>query len=110
MAIRLAAPSGPDATQTVSLEGRRFRLRWRWLQLLARWALDVLSPDGTLLAGGLAVVPNLDLFADCRGGRPEFPLGALFVVDSRELPQAPGLETLGGTNAQIVYLDSTELA
>jgi hypothetical protein len=90
----------------VTLEGRSFRLRWRWLQLLSRWSLDVSAADGTLLAGGLAVVPNLDLLGDVRGARPEMPAGALVVLDPRAAPRRPTLETLGTSVATILYVES----
>lgn len=106
----LRGPTSPDTLQRVDLDGREFILRWRWVERGRRWALDVSTADGTLLAGGIAVVVNAPLLTAVRAARPEMPPGDLIVYDSRPRPSEPGLEDLGGETARIVYLEAADLS
>jgi len=107
----LRGPGGvSDAGQRVRLDGVEYQLRWRWLTRPARWALDISSTDGTLLVGGIRVVPMEPLLRDVRGARPAMPPGEIFVYDPRRLPQMPTLAGLGEPPSQIVYVEAAEVA
>ena len=106
----LRGPNAPDVSQRVKLDGREFVLRWRWIGRASRWALDVSSADGVLLAGGIRVVPNVPLLDGLRGGRPELPPGDLILEDPRRSPQDPSLEDLASGPASIVYVEAADLA
>lgn len=107
----LRGPQGAsDARQRVRLDEREYVLRWRWLTRSSRWALDVLGADGTLLAGGISVVPMFPLLDAFRGARPEMPPGELMILDLRRSPQMPTLEGLGRAPSQIVYFDAADLS
>lgn len=68
------------------------------------------SADGTLLAGGIRVVPGYPLFAEVRGARPEMPPGEMLILDPRRLPQMPTLEGLGEAPFEIGYVTAAEIA
>lgn len=106
----LRRPSGPDATQRVRLDGREYVLRYRWVQRASTWALDVSDASGTLLIGGVKLVVNFPLLRDVRGARDEVPPGELYVLDPRDPPRPPTLESLGGPTARVVYVTAAELA
>ncbi len=106
---RLRGPNGPDATQRVRLDGVEYLLRWRWIARASRWALDVRSTGGSLLAGGIRVVSNAPLLASERAARTAdtFPPGELIVYDARSTERlSPGLSDLGGDLFPIFYQEA----
>lgn len=110
--LRLRGPVGADTLQRVILEGVEYSLRWRYLQLEARWSLDVSSAEGTLLAGGIRVVQGSPLLRAARSGRAGdvFPPGELFVQDPRTTGRLdPDLEDLEAGELVIYYIEQADL-
>jgi len=107
----MTGPSSPDTLQRVILEDVEYQLRWRYVQIEDRWALDISSADGMLLAGGIRVVQGFALLAENRAGRAAdtFPPGEIIVTDSRTTARLdPGLDELG-TELKIFYVDRPTL-
>ena len=111
--LRLRPPSSPDTLQRVILENVEYQLRWRYVQVEDRWALDISSADGTLLAAGIRVVQVFPLLVENRAGRPaeDFPPGELFVGDARTSGRLePSLDQLRDAELEIFYVEAADLA
>lgn len=70
---------------------------WKWNAINASWALSLVSPTGTLIAGPIPLVPGDDLLAQWR--HFDVPPGVLQVESSVE---RPGKDDFG-TVARLVY-------
>ena len=109
--FRMRRPSTTDALQRVILADVEYQLRWRYIQIEDRWALDIRSANGAPLAEGIRVVQGLALLGEVRAGRgaDEFPPGELFVDDRRTTARRePRLAELG-TDLAIYYVDPSTL-
>lgn len=102
------APGGASAwTQSTSLDGEDFVLRFDWNQRMGRWTLTLSTGTGTVLRAGMVLVVNTRLL---RGlvttGRPA---GELTVVDTLGRGDAdPGFADLGD-RFRLAYLDAEEM-
>ena len=78
-----------QTTSRVSLDGVRYRLRFRYVLELDRWLLDVEAEAGTLLVAGIVLVLGVDLLGQYR--HLAVPQGQLFAIDTTtpDLPTDP---------------------
>lgn len=84
-------PDQRSTDQELTLDGVRVRLLARYTALADRWYLDTLDLSDTVIVGGLALVPGVDLWLPYK--HLAIPQGALFVSDPRtRLPAS--LDTL----------------
>jgi hypothetical protein len=88
------ARAAPNQSQITTLDGRAFRLTFKWNARIGRWFLDMETSGGTSILAGKAVVLGADLLRQVRWN-PEAPPGALIAVDFQAGGQEAGLETLG---------------
>lgn len=97
----------PYYTQRTKLDGREFVLRFAWNQGLARWFLDIMADDGSMLVAGLRLVPNWPLLRfyqyDSR-----VPQGDLRVMTFDPTSEPPGLDDMGvGLRCELTYFPRT---
>ncbi len=76
------APGLPFTVQTVTLDGRRYIFRTRWLQRIQRWQFDLETDSGTVLILSKGLSVRCDLLAQVRYS-PLCPGGTLVLVDSQ---------------------------
>lgn len=72
------SPDRPDDTQTVSLGGTVYQLRFFYRQRLGAWFMDLRKQDGTALALGRRLSPGWGPIAGIV--RDDMPAGQLFVT------------------------------
>lgn len=93
-------------TQLVDLDNTTFTLTYRYNTRETAWYFDIGEQNGTVIVGGLKLVPNMNLtgrFADSR-----LPLGEL-ITQSVFPNERPGRDSLSNLEFQIWYLTRTEL-
>ncbi len=84
----------PHQEQNTTLSGRRFRLRFDWIQRLARWSLSIYTSNGDPILTNKMIVLGADLFRQARYDT-RLPLGALICVDTGGLDREPSLDSFG---------------
>jgi hypothetical protein len=105
-------PTGDDPfyTQTTTLDGTPFLLSFFYSQREDRWYLLLSTVDGDPIYGGVKLVPNWPLFAQCVDAR--LPGGQFVVVSSSATDDTPpGLEELvDGARCQLCYVPAADVA
>lgn len=79
-------PSQRQISSRVALDGRRYRLVFRYLLELDAWTLAIYSDGDALLVAGCTVKLGIDLLAPFR--HLDVPPGQLFAFDTSK-PQTP---------------------
>lgn len=99
-------PALPSFTQETALDGRTYRLTFRWSEREGAWYLTMETSEGALILGGLKMTAGAPLlrFSVDRATRP---LGELILVDPTGEHDTPGRNALG-TETALVYLDASE--
>ena len=60
-------PLSPEAqTFQVAIDGKTYTLTFRYIGIQGAWNLDIADGNGTLMLGGIPVVPGVDLLAQYR--------------------------------------------
>lgn len=92
--------------QTLTLDGRRYRLRLDWSGRLDRWAFDLLDSAEVpiVLSGGLVL--GTDMLRQVRSS-PRTPPGALVLLDTEGQDAEATLFSLGGRHA-LVYIEGDD--
>jgi hypothetical protein len=88
-------------SQTLTLDGVRFRLDTYTNKIDGCWYLDVFDEDEAPLVMGLALVTGLDLLYPFR--HLDIPEGTLFVNDLAGPREDPGLDTFFDQGAALYY-------
>ncbi len=88
-------------SQTLTLNGVRFRLDTYTNKYDGCWYLDVYDGDNVALVQGLALVTGLDLLYPYR--YLDLPAGLLFVNDLTGPSEDPGLDTFFDQGAALYY-------
>ena len=93
-------------TITVDLDNETFNLVFRFNGRESAWYMDICQVDNSVIAGGIKVVPNIDLSGRFRAvGSPK---GSLMALGESEMADKPGRDDLG-TRVKLYYLDEAEL-
>jgi hypothetical protein len=88
-------------TLTVNLGGTAYKLNVYWNAALGAWILDILDSTGTLISGGLAMVPGVDILGQLAYlGIP----GAMVIQSSGGDPLASPTFSNLGTTSQLFYV------
>lgn len=115
MTISIPLPSVPDSTQTTSLDGRDYRLRFLWNQREDTWFFSIADGSGSPIASGIKVVVGADLLGLVTDTRA--PAGAIIAIDGRAVPSTaliktlavdPGFDDLGDA-IRLVYASAAEI-
>ena len=104
-------PTGDDVvySQTTSLDGVPYLLRFSFNQREQTWWLLLSTGDGDPIYGSVKLVVSFPLFASCADSRK--PPGKLIVVSSTTDLSPPGLEDLvEGGRCQLCYIPAADLA
>lgn len=88
-------------SQTLTLDGVRFRLDTYTNKADGAWYLDIFDGEGDALVQGLALVTGLDLLFPYR--YLAVPPGILFVNDHEGEREDPGLDTFFDRGAALYY-------
>lgn len=101
------------AEQRTTLDGEDYIFRFWLNQRESRWFFDLYDADRVLIAGGIKIVPNIDLLDRVRSDsrRPPGVIMALDVLSKGESPRtpiSPGPDDLGD-RVQLLYFDAEEL-
>ena len=98
---------GPYFGQGVELEGRAYRLDFRWNTRTEQWVIDVFDGGGASLVTGVRGVINVPLLQKY-GLREDLPPGELFLLDSTGQDLEATLNDLG-SRVELVYLPAADL-
>ena len=91
---------------SVTLDGTDFQLEFRHNSRDANWYMDLLNVAGDVIRSGIRCVINFPLIRLVR--EETRPLGELFCLDTRLIPNDPLLDDLG-VNGIISYVDSDQI-
>jgi len=88
----------------ITLEGRPYRLAFRYNKRRERWAMDIMNQQGDALLSGIPILVGMDLTSRFRvdGGPP----GRFFVVDSSNQDLPPMDADFG--NRVLLYYEEAE--
>lgn len=92
---------------SVELEGRTFRLDFRWNSRTEQWVIDVFDGGGQAIVQGVRGVINVPLLAKY-GARDDLPAGVLMLIDSSGNDEDAGLADLG-SRVELYYLPAAEV-
>lgn len=99
--------SAPFYEQTTRLEGREYRLQFRYSQSTDRWWLNILEEDLTPLVQGIKLVTGADLFRPY-SYNPAMPPGKLLVFPQGADDSPPGLNDLAeGGRCMLIYVEAS---
>jgi hypothetical protein len=84
--------------QEIELDGVRFRLRANYSSFSDRWYVSIFDLTGTMIVGGLACVPGIDMLRTYQ--HLAIPAGQLFCSAPSRLP--PTFTTLD-TTSRVLY-------
>ena len=101
---------GTDARRWTEhvLDGRRYRLRCRWIEKASLWLLDVLDRQGNPLLVGLPVRVGQSLMLPHVGEElPGFGFGQIVAIDTSKQGQEAGRDDLG-VLVWLVYVPAVE--
>lgn len=93
----------PAFDYTIELDRVVYALRFRYNFRMQRWIFDVAKKDGTVLAGGIVILPNVNLLGRFRN--KDLPRGEFYSIDQTGKNRAPALEDLGST-IQLIYVEA----
>lgn len=96
------APSVPFQTQVTTLDGRPFRLSFRWNGRIERWFVSVETAAGVPIVASKALVLGADVLRQVRY-RPDAPPGVLTVADTAGADVEAGFATLGGRHRVLYF-------
>jgi hypothetical protein len=88
-------------SQTLTLDGVRFRLDTYTNKADGAWYLDIFDGDGVALVQGIALVTGLDLLFPYR--HLDVPVGLLFINDHEGERTDPGLDSFFQREAALYY-------
>lgn len=97
----------PSQEQITTLDGRRYVLRLEWLGRIERWAFDLETEAGEVIARTKGLALRADLLRIMRY-KEACPPGVLTVMDT-EGDSEPSLESLGRRHV-LVYFSGAPLA
>jgi uncharacterized protein DUF6983 len=107
----LLVPTGADPiyTETVSLDGTAFLLRFAFNVRAASWYLDLVTLDGEVVCAGIKLVCNWNLLIKCASAlRPQ---GQLLVITATIDSSTPGLlDLLPQGRCSLVYWPAADVA
>ncbi len=90
--IMTHADEYPRWTQRTTLSGVLYELYFNWIERTGTWTMSVLDASGTLLLGGIRLVPGIDLLAKYRVSVGGLPAGKLIVIDRQNDPVTAELD------------------
>lgn len=91
----------PDQASTVTLDGRAYRLRLRWIQRIQRWTFDLSTSAEVPILACKGLATRADLLRQVRFS-VDCPAGELFLWDFQGDSEAT-LTSLGGRH-RLLYL------
>lgn len=94
------------SSQTLTLDGVRFRLDTYTNKVSGGWFLDLFDGDDNPLVLGVALVTGLDLLYPFR--HLDVPPGVLFVNDHQGEREDPGLDTFINHGAALYYQEAED--
>jgi hypothetical protein len=94
------------SSQTLTLDGVRFRLDCYTNKSDGSWYLDLFDDDDAALVQGIAIVTGLDLLFPYR--HLGVPTGILFVNDLAGPTEDPGLDAFINRDAALYYQTADE--
>jgi len=94
-------------TMTVDLDNETFALTFRWNGRESAWYMDLCQEDQTVIAGGIKVVPQIDLTSRFRAIGS--PLGSIVAIGESQFAERPGRDELG-KRVKLYYLDQEEVS
>ncbi len=100
-------PEGAYFGLGVELDGKTYRLDFRWNPRCEQWVLNVLDGGGGVVVQGVRVVIDVPLLQRF-GPRVDLPPGLLMFVDSSGDQVDAGLTDLG-SRVQLFYLPAGDL-
>lgn len=109
MAISFNIPTAPAAFYSTTIERDTYLFRFKWQERNQSWYLDVETQNGTVLAKGSKLVPNMPLL---RKNLDEGPEGNLYVVSNTDITtDIPSRRNIGPTkDFELIYVSDEELA
>lgn len=81
-------------------------LVFRWNTRETSWYMDLCEVDGTVIAGGIKIVANVDLTS--RFHAQGSPKGALVTIGESIKDERPGRDEFG-TRVKLYYFDEAEM-
>ena len=103
----LTFPDAPEWVQEVQLEGRSYRIRARWNTASAKWSLDMMTRDRTLVVAGVRILRGAGLLSQFQDTR--LPPGDLVAYDTGGIVSGDYLAFIEGRSV-VAYLSSVEIA
>lgn len=99
-------PVLPSFTQETSLDGRTYRMTFRWNAREGAWYLTLETAEGVLILSSLKLTSGAPLLRHSVD-RDLRPLGELILLDPTGDNSTPGRDALG-TETALIYLDEEE--
>lgn len=91
----------------LTLDGRRYLLRFRWMERQASWYMSVYTVAGTPIRTGVRVVVNFPLLS--RSGSALLPDGILLGVDVSQAGAEIVAQSELGDRVQLVFTPAADL-
>lgn len=98
----------PAYSETVTLEGVRVVLAIRWNYRGQYWSMDISSAGGTLIVGGIKLVPGAE-FLGPHAQKPGLPPGNMILLDTLNESGKPTRENIA-TRFRLCYITEAEVA
>jgi hypothetical protein len=101
-------PIAPEFSYSIDLDGKTYRLAYRWNERATAWHLDIMTAAGAVLLRALPLAVNFPLLTGYRS-RVELPPGELVVVDLEGRGENPGRDSLG-QRFELLYYEVADYA
>jgi hypothetical protein len=107
MALSLNVPSTPYTSYTIFLDGRSFKITFRWSSRTSKWYYDLVTSQGIPVTLGTAVHQGIPLINKTSVFSPE---GQLYLVGNSSSDVLPSRTNIGvGREFELLYLTKVEL-
>ena len=107
MALVFNIPSVPHNTFTAYLDGRQYKLTFRWSSRTSKWFMDMYTFEGVPVTIGVAVLPNTPLINKTSVFSPT---GNLYLVRQDSTGSNPTRTNIGyGRSFELTYYSKEEL-
>lgn len=111
MPVKINTPNGAWSDTTPTLGGNTYTIEYRYNERDEddpHWRIDIYLADGTLLIGGIRLVPNLPLLSEYV--LDDFRHGDLICVRMLKTDRQPVRDNVGkGKEYTLCYFTGTEL-
>lgn len=104
--LNIPLKSFSSYVETVTLDGKPYKLAFRWNGRDASWMMSIMTGAGVMLLSGVKLVPTWDLIG--RFVSEDLPPGGFVVADIASGGEPIGRDNLGD-KYKLYYFESSEL-